>query len=59
MKLLQMRVLKSALRLGDVDMTGGDEEDAMMDAVSDSDDPDLAQANRQLQGMRRGVEVSL
>ena len=57
LKMLQIRVIKAALRLADVDRTGGDDEDDAMLVVEESDDPELAQANMHLQGMRRGAEA--
>lgn len=53
LKLLQLRVYKTALRLGDVDMTGGDdEEDFDAAAAEEFDDPELAHASMSIQGMK-------
>jgi hypothetical protein len=54
LKLIQIRVYKTALRLGEVDMTGGDDEEVLMQVVSDNEDPELAQANVHLAAMKGG-----
>ena len=55
-KLVQVRVYKSALSMGQFDLTGGDDEImAPLSDHGDEEDVELAQANAHLNEMRRGT----